>query len=138
MRPITTNLLWLLLVFASGVTIGAVGHRYFQEDPVSARAPQRPSRDELRRGFLENLRTRVGVSEDQISRIIEILDRGRANADEHKAAMDREIRHMQEAVAAEIRAVLTPEQVVRYEQWREERRREREKLDEERKRAEGR
>lgn len=138
MRPITTNLLWLVLVFASGVTIGAVGHRYYQQEPVVARSSQRPTRDEIRRGFLENLRTRVGVSEEQISRIVEILDRGRANADEHKASVDREIRHMQEVVSAEIRAVLTPEQVKRYEDWREQRRRERQKHDEERKRAEGR
>lgn len=138
MRPTSTTLLWLVLVFASGVVMGVAGHRYFWVEPAVAEAPQRPSRDQIRQDYLSKMRTRVGVTEEQIAKIVEILDRGRVNADAHKASVEKEIRQMQGVVDAEIRSVLTPEQLERHDEWRKERRREREKREAERRKAEGR
>lgn len=54
-------------------------------------------------------------------------NRGRVTADEHKERMEAEMRQMQEKMRSEIRSVLRPDQLTKYDEWREERRREREK-----------
>ncbi|MCU0227757.1 MAG: hypothetical protein MUF01_08960 [Bryobacterales bacterium] len=132
MRTLPTTLLWLSLVFASGLTMGVVGHRFFQSKPEPPPREERPSRAQMRQDYLEKLRSRVGVDEAQVQQIVVVLDKARANADAHKANMEAEMRQMQEATRAEIRAILRPDQLARYEQWREERRREREKWERER------
>ncbi len=133
MRTLPTTLLWLSLVFASGLTMGVVGHRYFAAQPSSTETEPRPSRSQMRQDYLSKLRSRVGVDEGQIQQIVVILDKARANSDAHKAKMEGEIRRMQEATRSEVRSVLRPDQLARYEQWREERRIEREKWERERK-----
>lgn len=138
MRRLSTTLLWLALVFASGLTMGVVGHRYFAKEAPGREAPTRPTRDQLRQDYLSKLRSRVGADEEQIQKIVAILDRGRATADAHRERVDAEIRQMQESMRGEIRAILRPDQLERYEEWREERRREREKLDAERRTRESR
>jgi len=138
MRRLSTTLLWLVLVFASGLTMGVVGHRYFAKQPVAGRAPERPSREQLRQDYLSNLRERIGADEDQIQKIVEILDRGRVRADEYKERMDSEMREMQHSMRSEIRSVFRPDQLAKYDTWREERRLEREKWEAKRKAHEGR
>lgn len=127
MRRLSTTLLWLVLVFASGITMGVVGHRYFAKESAVQRGPERPTRDQLRQDYLSKLRSRVGADEAQIEKIVEILNRGRVTADEHKERMEAEMRQMQEKMRSEIRSVLRPDQLTKYDEWREERRREREK-----------
>ena len=133
MRRLSTTLLWLVLVFASGLTMGVVGHRYFAKEVVTGHAPERPSRDQLRQDYLSKLRSRIGADEEQIQKIVEILDRGRATADAHKERMDAEMREMQDAMRGEIRLVFRPDQLAKYDEWREERRLEREKWEAKRK-----
>lgn len=138
MRRLSTTLLWLVLVFASGLTMGVVGHRYFAKETPAREISERPSRDQLRQDYLAKMRSRVGVDEQQIERIVEILNRGRSEADAHREQVDAEIRLMQEKMRSEIRAVLRPDQLAKYEEWREERRREREKHEAARRKQEGR
>ncbi|MCW5966153.1 MAG: hypothetical protein KIT83_19095 [Bryobacterales bacterium] len=135
MRRLSTTLLWLVLVFASGLTMGVVGHRYFAKETAAQDAPERPTRDQLRHDYLSKLRSRVGADEAQIQKVVEILDRGRTTADAHKERVEAEMRQMQESMRGEIRSVLRPDQLAKYDEWREERRREREKHEAERRAA---
>ncbi len=125
-----TVLLWLLIVFVSGVAVGAAGgYRYFS--PVNAVREERkpPSREQLRMEYRAKLRERVGVSEEQLTQIIAILDEARSVSDTKRKAFDAEMREVQSQARERMRALMTPEQRDRYDAWREERRREREKHD---------
>jgi hypothetical protein len=126
-----TLLLWLLIVFVSGAAVGAASYRYFAaERPVQE--DRKPfSREQLRQEYLGKLKDRVGVSDEQLSQIVAILDEARATSDEKRTAFDADMKLLQNQVRERIRALMTPDQLSRYEAWRAERRREREKHDRE-------
>ena len=135
MRRTTSTLLWLLLVFASGTSVGIVGHRYFtRPEPIQGSKP--PTREEIRREYLSKLRERVGVSEEQIAQIVAILDTARAESDARRHEYDTDMRSIQHRSRDQIRALLSKEQLERYDAWREERRREREKHEREKREKE--
>lgn len=126
-----TLLLWLLIVFVSGTAVGAASYRYFAAER-SVRDDRKPfSREQVRQEYLGKLRDRVGVSEEQLSQIVAILDEARIASDEKRTALDAEMKLLQNQARERIRALMTPEQISRYEAWRAERRRDREKHDRE-------
>ncbi len=103
---------YLLLVFLSGVVVGAVGHRFYYKERFSP--PPRPSPEEFRRRYMEEMRSRLKLSEEQAKQIEAILDDTR---DRYRAQM----RAVQEEQTARIRAVLNPTQQAEYEKMRQER-----------------
>lgn len=127
-----TVLIWLLIVFVSGTAVGVATHRYFaRENPV--RDDHKPaSREQIRQDYLEKLRQRVGVSDEQLGQIVVILDEARSASDTKRSAFDADMKLLQNQTRARIRAIMSPEQLSRYDAWREERKREREKHDRER------
>lgn len=104
--------LYVLLVFLSGVVVGAVGHRYYVRDQLVPRT--RPSPEEFRRRYMEDMRSRLKLSEEQVKQIDAILDETR---DRYRSQM----RAMQEEQFARVRAALNPEQQSEYEKMRQER-----------------
>lgn len=124
-----TVLLWLLIVFVSGTAVGVAAHRYFAADATAREDRRPPSREQVRQEYLAKMKDRVGVDDEQIGRIVAILDEARINSDAKRQALDAELKALQNHTRERIRAVLTAEQLTRYDAWREERRREREKHD---------
>lgn len=104
--------LYLLLVFLSGALVGALGYRAYVRDGAPPRP--RPSPEEFRRRYMEDMRSRLKLSQEQVKRIDAILDETR---DRYRAQM----RAMQEEQSARIRAVLDPAQQKEYEKMRQER-----------------
>jgi len=104
--------LYLLLVFASGVVVGALGHRLYVRENVAPRP--RPSPEEFRRRYMEDMRARLKLSEEQVKQIDAILDETR---DRYRAQM----KVMQEEQSMRIRAVLSAEQRSEYDKMRQER-----------------
>lgn len=104
--------LYVLLVFLSGTVVGAVGHRLYYKETFTPRP--RPSPEEFRRRYLEDMRARLKLSDDQLRRIEAILDETR---DRYRMQM----RAMQEEQTARIREVLDPSQRAEYEKMRQER-----------------
>ncbi|MCZ2157277.1 MAG: hypothetical protein LC114_25840 [Bryobacterales bacterium] len=130
-----TILIWLLVVFASGAAVGAAAFRYFAAADTMPEARENrktPSREQLRQEYLGRLRERVGVSEEQLSQIVNILDQVRKTSDEKRAVFDADMKRLQDDARQKINALMTPEQLARYEAWRQERRAEREKREKER------
>ncbi len=103
--------LYLLLVFGSGVLVGALGYRYMAGTP---HAPPRPSPEEFKRRYMEEMRTRLRLSDDQARLIETILDETR---EKYRAQM----RAVQEEQTSRIRAVLDEWQRAEYEKMRQER-----------------
>lgn len=116
--------LYLLLVFASGVVVGALGHRFWALQEVEAR-PRSPQ--EFRRRYVEEMRTRLHLTDEQLRKLNEILDVTDARYREVRERMRPEMNAIQEEHANRVRAILTDEQRVEYEKLRAERERRRKK-----------
>lgn len=119
---------YLVLVFGSGAVVGALGHRLYSSQNVSAKG-RMPNPSEYRRSYLEEAKTRLKLDEDQVKRIDAVLDatRGRYHAfrDSHKS----EYQAIQEFQMREETAILRPDQLEAYKAWQEERKQRRRKHD---------
>ncbi len=104
--------LYLLLVFGSGVLVGALGYRYIAGG--ATQPPPRPSPEEFRRRYMEEMRNRLHLSDEQARQIETILDETR---EKYRAQM----RAVQEEQTSRIRAVLDEKQRAEYEKMRQER-----------------
>ncbi len=112
--------LYLVLVFASGILVGIASNRLYAVKTASASSsPQNMS--EFRKRYLDGMRTKVGVSEAQIVAITKTLDETKQKYDALAAQEQPLHDKIQQEHIDEVKALLTPEQNVRYDAWRAER-----------------
>jgi len=113
--------LYLLLVFASGILVGAVGNRLYMVRTASANSTPPRTMAQYRQQFFTEMRARVGASDSQIARIDVVLDDAKRRLDELHA----EHKPLREKIDHDriegIRAVLDDQQRQAYDKWREER-----------------
>jgi hypothetical protein len=125
-------LLSLLLVFGSGILVGAVGYRLYSVSSV-AMAPRQPQRDpeEVRKRRIQELRDKVKLDEDQVAKLNAIYDHTRQEFHALKKKGDEEGHVIWEKQREAVRAILRPDQMPLYEQYQrdldEQHRRERER-----------
>ena len=113
---------YLLLVFVSGSVVGALGYRTY--NPPTARivrAPQRPSPADVKRQYLEESRTRLGLTDDQVAKLATILDQTNVRFHEVRQRENEKIREIGEDHYQKVRLILTPEQLPKYEKLHQER-----------------
>ena len=144
-RSSLTTGVYVFAVFLSGAAVGALGYRLYTAQTVTAtRGSQpaaKPSPEEFRRRYVQELRTRLNLDADQLTRLNLVLDetrdRFRAVREKYKAEHDAvnlkshpEMKAVHEAQVTQIRALLKDDsQRQAFEQFlaeRERRRRERE------------
>ncbi len=113
-------LIYLTLVFLSGVLVGVLGHRLYTVQSVRARPGPR-SPEEMRRQYVEDLRTRLKLSDDQINRLTEVLDATGKRFHEVSEKWRPELRAIQDEQTEKIRAILDPAQRNEFEKMRQER-----------------
>jgi hypothetical protein len=113
-------LVYLTLVFLSGAVVGVLGHRFYAQQTVAARS-RPPSPDEMRRQYVEDLRTRLKLRPDQLQRLTEILETTGKRFHETRKKWEPELRAIQEDQANQIRTMLDPGQQAEYEKMRKER-----------------
>jgi hypothetical protein len=110
---------YLFVVFVSGGVVGALGYRMYSPPP--AHSEQRLTPEAWRKQYLEELRTRVGLTPDQLEKMNVIMDHDDASflaaRDQHHQEMER----IKEEHRAKLRSMLTPDQLPKYEQFRAER-----------------
>lgn len=111
---------YLVLVFASGILVGIVSNRLYATSTASANSSPR-NMSEFRKRYLDGMRTRVGASEAQIAAITKQLDETKRKYDE--LAKQEQPLHdkIQQEHIDDIKALLTPQQVIAYDNWRAER-----------------
>lgn len=131
-------LLSLLLVFGSGILVGAVGYRLYMVNSVAtAPAGRPPQRDpeEVRRHRIQELRDKVKLDDDQVGKLNAIYDHTRQEFHAMKKKGDEEGRAIWEKQRESIRAILRPDQLPLYEQYQhdldEQHKRERERRQQE-------
>ena len=117
--------LYVGLVFASGVVLGAFGHNLYTVSTVRAARPE-----DYRKKTMEEMRRRLELSEEQATKLNGIMDETRARFHEAREKMKPEMDSIGHAQTEKIRAMLNPKQQAEYDKMRKER--------EERQRATGR
>jgi peptidoglycan hydrolase CwlO-like protein len=110
---------YLILVFASGILVGAVSHRLYMTTTASAKAPK--SMQEFKQRYLADMRQKVHVSDAQIAQVSQILDDTKRKFDDLHA-QEKPLRDkIQQDQLTEIRAILDDQQRSAFDRWHEER-----------------
>ncbi len=111
--------IYLFLVFVSGGVVGALGYRMYS--PPSAHSEQRLSPEAWRKQYLDELKTRVNMTPDQMQKMNSIMDETDASFTQAHNQHHQEVEKIKEEHRAKLRAILTADQLPKYEQFRTER-----------------
>jgi hypothetical protein len=114
--------LYLALVFASGTAVGFFGHMLYR--PAPARTAGKGSPEEFRKKLLDDMRTRLKLSDEQVRQVDAIYDGTRR---EYVEKIKPQMKALTDQQVEKVRAVLSEPQRVEYEKWRAERGKAREK-----------
>lgn len=111
--------LYLLLVFVSGSVVGALGYRTY--DPPTARgsAPLPPK--QWRQRYIDETRTRLNMTDDQVAKLKAMLDQTEVRFREARERENEEIRQIGEDHYMRVRTILTADQIPKYEKLHAER-----------------
>jgi len=113
----------LILVFASGILVGAVSHRLYVTTTVNASlVPTAPrTLDEFHKRYFADMRTKVGVNDDQIAAVKRIFAETKQKFDDLNA-QDKLLKDkIQQDQHNAISALLNPQQKAAFDAWRAER-----------------
>jgi len=109
-RSNLATLMYLLVVFASGAVVGGFATRLYLAKTVSAQ----PTHAELNRQYIQDMRGRLHLSEDQVAQLKQIMSAtDQRMHDMHKTIKEQ---HIQQVVA-----ILDDTQKADYAKLREER-----------------
>jgi Spy/CpxP family protein refolding chaperone len=108
------------LVFASGVVLGAFGHRLYMVSSVIS-ASKRLTPEEWRKKAMDEYRTRLKLTDEQVAKLNSIYDETRARVHEVHEKQKPELDAIRKDQVIKFKSVLTPEQQVEYDKIRKER-----------------
>jgi len=119
-------------VFLSGALVGAVTHRLYTVSTVrtedgrpNAGPPQREDPEVIRKRILADMRQRLTLDDQQVTQLNGIYDETRKRFDELHQKANSETRALWDNQTTQIRALLKPDQLEKYESLRREREEER-------------
>jgi hypothetical protein len=119
-RSSLTLVVYLLLVFLSGVLAGGFAYGLYTQRSMSAKATPRTP-DEYRFRYIREMRSRLKLSEDQIRQLNAILDAAQAQSRAFRERHKPELDAIEMERVERLRAMLTDSQRREYEQMRQER-----------------
>jgi|SRR5689334_15578435 len=121
----TSAVFYLFLVFLSGALVGTFAYRLYSMKTVSAGAvaPARPTPEEFRRRYVQDLSTRTKMDAEQIKKLNGILDETHSSFDQLHSQLRTESQAIQNHQVEEINAMLRPDQRDAYAAYRAERER---------------
>jgi hypothetical protein len=124
------------LLFACGILVGALGHRYYAATTVSAK-----NAEDFRHRYVEEMQSRLHLTPTQLNQLEAILDDTKAKYKAVRDAYHPAMLKIRNEQIARVKSILTPQQIPAYDQLvaeREQRGRDQERRDreEERKRRE--
>jgi hypothetical protein len=132
-----TIALWMGLVFVCGGVLGALGHRLYTVSSVRANngGSLRRNAEEYRQRFTAELKSRLHLTDDQLSKMEAVLDDTRMKVREARVALDPEMKKIRDGQEAQIREILSDEQEAEWSKMQQERAAEREARRNQRKRT---
>jgi uncharacterized membrane protein len=126
MKRSLTVPLYVLLVFLSGVMVGAVSYRLYNARSVTATVQPRMKPEEWRQHVVEEMRTRLKLNPDQVQKLQAAFD----TTHERFTAYDQRSKEERKAIVEDqhqtIRAFLNEDQRAEYDKYLQERRQKRE------------
>lgn len=119
-RSSLTIALYVLLVFAGGVTVGGFGHHLYTVKSVSATTKKKTPED-YRRAYMAEMKQRLKLNDEQAVNIEKVLD---ATRDRYRAFRERTKPEMDQIQTDQTKAVsqiLSKDQMIEYDRMRAER-----------------
>lgn len=128
-RNTLSTALYISLVFLSGGVVGGFAHRLYMVNSVYTGQDSVPKPDEWRRKNVDEMRSRLSLSDAQITQLTTILDTTKERFHNVKVKFDKEakkLRHpemkaIQEDQIRQINGILSEQQRAEYEKLRIER-----------------
>jgi hypothetical protein len=121
---------YLLVVFLSGVLVGGLSYRLYSVNTVNAinAGPPKVNPAEFRRVYIDSIRTRVNLNQQQVDQVNHILDETRAQFEDIHAKSRTDIQTIYSQQVEKITAILREDQKAQYAAFRAEREKLREQL----------
>ncbi len=106
-----TALTFAILLFACGVAIGALGHRYYTSSVVLAR-----SAEDFRQRYVSEMQGRLKLTPKQVAQLQVILDETKAKTRAVREQYRPAVASVKDEQVNRVKSILTPEQIPAYEQ----------------------
>jgi hypothetical protein len=115
--------LYVLMVFLSGALFGGMGYRLYTAKVIAAPSvqPHRLSPEEWRKKHIEEMRTRMQLSDEQVSRIQAVYDETKQLLSAYNQRSKAELKTIHEQQTQKIRSILNASQQAEYDKMRQER-----------------
>lgn len=111
--------LYVGLVFACGMVLGAFGDRLYNASAVVAKpAPRNP--EEFRRKVIAEYQSRLKLTPDQVAKLNAIMDETRARVEETRQKMKPAYQKIHDEQSEKVRELLSADQQVEYDKMRKE------------------
>lgn len=107
-----TAALFAVLLFACGVAVGALGHRYFSMTTVSARN----NPDLFRQRYVKEMHERLKLTPDQLTKLEAIMDNTKAKYRALRESNRPEMLKIKQDQIQAVKNILTADQIPTYEQ----------------------
>jgi Spy/CpxP family protein refolding chaperone len=119
-------LLTLLLVFLSGALVGGLAYRLYNVSVVAAPSNgKKPDPEEARRHIVADMRDHLKLDARQVDQLQQIFDETRDRFHQMHDRMNAEGQTLHNGQIEKVKAILRPDQLPLYDQWRAERERDR-------------
>jgi hypothetical protein len=116
---------YLTLIFLSGALVGSLSYRLYAVNTVTAvnggGRPPRLNPEEARRHYMDEIRTKVKLDDDQVRQVNQVLDETRAQFDQVRRKMNAEGRAIYDLQGEKIAAILRDDQKPLFSAFRAER-----------------
>jgi hypothetical protein len=112
---------YFLLVFVSGSVVGALGYRTYNPPTARSVSAPRQSPSEWRQQYIEETKSRLSLTDDQVQKLTAILDQTEARFREVRQHENETIRQIGEDHYQRVRTILTADQIPKYEKLHAER-----------------
>jgi hypothetical protein len=113
--------IYLGLIFGAGITAGALGHMLYSTETVSAKAVPANNNDDWRQRYVESMRTRLKMGDDQLKELNETLDETRVEYRLLRQRYKPEMQKIHQVQVDKIKKFLKPEQLSEFEKMERER-----------------
>ncbi|MDP9112906.1 MAG: hypothetical protein M3O20_04410 [Acidobacteriota bacterium] len=121
-----TVALYMALVFACGIVVGAFAFRLYTVSGVSANVGER-NPEEFRKRFMADLKSRLRLSDEQAAKLGDILEETRMRVRAARGTIEPELQKIRDDQKQKISGLLSPSQQMEWEKIQDERQRKREK-----------
>lgn len=119
-RSAASLALSLILVFVSGVAVGALGYRSFHPDDQK-KARQLRTPEGYRKAYLAEMKSHLKLSDSQLAQLNTILDETREKYRQLREKQRPDMKAIQDGQISEINAMLSAEQQQEYAKMRRQR-----------------